>query len=119
MKEIQTRELERCLKFIKAIGCKYAIVTNDGVRYVDGLEIAEPRIRKPRRYPYGTISTYVRSVVPLDAAVGAVIGIPTKDLDPETVCKGVRDLLIKEWGKDTYVTVVRADDGIVDVMRTA
>jgi hypothetical protein len=119
MEEIQTRELQRCIKFIKAIGCKYAIVTDDGARYVDGLEIAEPRTRKPRRYPYGTISNYVRSVVPLDAAVGAVIGIPTKDLDPEIVRSGVCDLLTKEWGKDTYVTVVRADDCMVDAMRTS
>ena len=119
MKEIQKRELLRCVGLIKGLGCSFKIITPEGEEFGE-LEIKTSGAgvtRGPRKYPYGTLTAHARGSVDLTAPVGSVQVIPCDQFDTESVRSAVCTLLTNKWGPKTYVTSGHADH--IDVLRTA
>jgi hypothetical protein len=119
MKEIQTRELQRCIKFIESMGCDYAIVTPSGETHTNGLEIVETKERKraPLRYAYGEISKFYKPQINLDCEIGEVQEVAFGRFSAAEIRSGLCSWLSKEWGTDTYTTNIT--DNFVEVLRTA
>lgn len=119
MKDIQTRELQRAIKFIEAIGCDYAVVTPDGETYSSGLEVVEAkeRTRAPLRYAYGEIAKFYKPQINIAAEIGEVQEIVLGKFTAEDIRGGVCSFLSREWGKDTYTTNIT--EHCVEVLRIA
>ena len=117
MKDIQMRELTRVLKFIEAIGCQYAVVTDDGEILSNGLEVKPPRVKAPRAFHYGEVRGFITQQIKLDAEIGTVQEIPAGKYGTERIRSGVCSLLSERWGKDTYTTNIT--EHTVEVLRTA
>lgn len=117
MKDIQLRELQRVIKFIEALGCQYAIVTDDGEILSNGLEVKAPRSRAPLTFAYGEIKSFITPQVKLDAEIGSVHEIAVGKYGAERIRSGVCSILTDKWGKDTYTTSI--NEHTVEVLRTA
>lgn len=117
MKDIQMRELQRVLKFIEALGCQYAVVTEDGETFSNGLEVKPPRAKAPRAFPYGEVRAYILPHVNLDAEIGSVQEIAVGKYGTERIRSGICTLLTDKWGKETYTT--STTDHTVEVLRIA
>ena len=118
MKDIQKRELIRCVKLIQSIGCSYRILSPDGDSFGD-LQVVEPKTKKsraPRKYPYGSLTKYAQDHLDLNADVGSVQEVSCANFELETLRSAACNLLTKAWGKDSYVTVGHGDR--FEVMRT-
>lgn len=115
MKEIQLKELARCIKFIEAVGCQYKIVTDDGQEF-GNLETKPVRTRRPTKYPYGTLSNHIRQHLKLDVEVGNVQEVPVDEYDPAILRSGVCAILTKTWGLDTYIT--NKKETHIEILRT-
>ena len=118
MKEIQKRELIRCVKMIQSLGCSYRILSPDGDSFGD-LQVVEPKARKqrgPSRYAYGALTKYAREHLDLNAEVGHVQEVRCGEFDMEHLRATACRLLTETWGKDNYVTVGHGDR--FEVMRT-
>ena len=65
MSDVTNIALERAVKLLVAARCQYAIVTEDGQTYNNGLEVVlkKERHRAPRKYPYGEVTAYFRPLV--------------------------------------------------------
>jgi hypothetical protein len=118
MKDIQKRELIRSIKLIESLGCSFRIITPEGESF-GGLKVVEPkppRIRAERRYPYGSLTKYIKEHVDLNAGVGSVQEIFCTEFDVESLRSAACNILTSTWGKDTYVTVGYPDR--FEIMRT-
>ena len=118
MLDIQRKELERCVKFIEAIGCEFKVIADDGTEY--GTLEVKPKVdstRAPRRYPYGAVAKHFRAQLRTDSTVGDVQVVECGEFDPEAVRSGMCSDLTNAWGKDTYITSVV--NKTVEVLRTA
>lgn len=118
MKEIQKKELVRCVAFIEALGCKFKVITPDGKEF-GGLEVAPPKAykRTPLQHPYGAIATYYRTVLNFDAEVGSVQEVPCGEFPIKSLKSGIARELTARWGKDAFDIVIT--DDTVEVLRTA
>jgi len=116
MKEIQFKELQRVMKFMDAIGCQYAIVTDDGETHTNGLEI-KPRRKASFAFPRGEVKAFYAPQIDLDAPVGSVQEIAFGKYGAERVRAGICIYLTEQWGPDTYTTSV--NENVVEVLRTA
>ncbi len=115
MKEIQLKELARCIKFIEAVGCQYKIVTDDGQEF-GNLQTKPARKRSPLKHKYGELRAHIKAHLNLEAEVGSVQEIPYTKYDPAITRSGICSLTSKHWGKDNYIT--NKKDGFIEVLRT-
>ena len=118
MKEIQMRELQRAVKFIEALGCEFKVITPDGQEF--GLLEVKPtkdKKRAPLRYAYGEIAKFYKPQLNLQTEIGDVQEIAVGKFAAEDIRSGVRSLLTKEWGKDSYTTSITEHS--VEVLRIA
>lgn len=119
MRDIQRKELERAVRFIEALGCKFKVITAEGEEF-GTLEVkpeVDPKHRKASEYPYGELTKWYRPFIDFDAAVGTVQLIPVGKYPHHTIRSGVCATLTKAWGKDNYTTAVTGD--MVEVLRIA
>lgn len=119
MKEIQIRELQRVLKFLEGIDCQYAIITDDGECFSNGLEVKprKSRSRSPLAFPCGEVKKFVQPQINFDAEIGSVQEINVGKYGAERVRSGACSILSSAWGKDTYTTSI--SEHTVEILRTA
>lgn len=115
MKEIQFRELQRVMKFMDAIGCQYAIITDDGEQYGE-LEVKQ-RKKSAFAFPRGEVKAFYVPQIDLNAEVGSVQEIAFGKYGAERVRGGICIYLTEKWGVDTYTTSI--NDNCVEILRTA
>jgi hypothetical protein len=117
MKDIQKRELIRCVKLIQSLGCSYRIIAPDGDSFGE-LQIVEPKVKKTRserKYPYGVLTEHIRKYMNLNAKVGEVQEIPCGSFDLEILRATASTIFSRTWGKDSYTTAGRGDR--IEVLR--
>ena len=117
MKEIQLKELQRAIKFIEAIGCKFKIITPEGEEF-GVLELKPP---KPKRdHAHGEITNFVKANLDLKAEIGSVqqIFVPVK-YKPLNIQATTCHILSKEWGKENYTTCLNKNTASIDILRIA
>jgi hypothetical protein len=118
MEPVQKIALEKLLKSLGALGCKFAVVDPEGVKHGD-LEIAEPTQaakRSPLKHAYGELKRYVDAQ--LDGiAVGAVINVPKDKFDLETLQSSCGHVMRLNFGSDSYMTTQANDKTHVQVLR--
>ena len=118
MKEIQMRELQRAVKFIEALGCDFKVITPEGDEFGTlEVKIAKNKTRAPLRSAYGEIAKFYRPQVNLQAEIGDVQEIAAGKFTAEDIRSGVCSMLTKEWGKDSYTTII--NEHSVEVLRIA
>jgi hypothetical protein len=117
MTETQTTALNKAIKLLVAVGCHYAIVTDEGEVFKNGIEIAQEkeRQRAPRKYPYGELTSYYKPLIDFQAPIGSVQVISCGNYPPEDIRGGVSSTLSKAWGKETYIT--NTTDAGVEILR--
>ena len=117
MKELQQRELQKALRLIESMGCKFKVITPDGESFGD-LVIAEQKKKRPRslHFPFGSMSAYYKPFIDLNLKVGDVIEIPYSKFKKEKLRSSICSYLIKHWGKGAYTTM--QSNGAVQIMRT-
>lgn len=118
MEPIQKIALEKLLKSLGALGCKFAVVDPEGVKHGD-LEIVEPPQRKkrsPLKHAYGELNTYVESKL-TGIPSGAVINVPKDRFDLETLQSSCGHFMRKRHGSDSYMTTQADDKTHVQVLR--
>ena len=119
MSDVTNIALERAIKLLVATRCQYAIVTEDGQTYSNGLEVFVTKTRKraPRKYPYGEVTAYYKPLLNITAPVGSVQVVSFGKYLPEEIRSGMCSYLSREWGKDTYISNV-TNEG-VEILRIA
>ena len=117
MKEIQLKELQRAIKFIEAIGCKYKIIAPDGAEFGE-LELKPPKAK--REHAYGEMTSFARSNLDLRAEIGSVqqIFVPAK-YKPANIQATACHILTKAWGKDNYATSLDSNTASIEILRIA
>jgi hypothetical protein len=118
MKEIQLKELHRCIKFIEGLGCHYRIIGPEGESFGD-LEVVESkeRTRGPLKYPYGSVAAWFRPLLNVNATIGEVQEVDCGTFEPAIVRSGICSDLSRRWGNETYTTAIVGNK--VEIMRTA
>lgn len=116
MKEIQLRELARCVKLLEGMGCQFKIITPEGEGY-GTLEVAPAKKRGALKYKYGELAAFYRKQLNYDLPVGEVQVIECGEYDPATLRGSLCSELGKNWGKDNYTTALAGKT--VEVLRTA
>jgi hypothetical protein len=117
MKELQQKELQKILRFLDAIDCKYKIITDDGQEF-GGLSVVEKKILKRQlKRPYGDLSKFYKPKLNLQIKIGEVQEIDCEDHNPVDIRSSICSYLGKVWGKGTYTTCTKKN--IVEVMKTA
>ena len=116
MKDIQLKELARCIKFIEATDCKYKIITPDGQEFGQ-LEVMVKMTRRPLKYPFGSVAKHYKQQLNLNLPVGDVQEIACGEYPPEMIRGGLASMLSVKWGKDTYATATKGN--VVEILRTA
>lgn len=120
MSDIQTIALDRALAMLKGANCKYAVITADGRKFIDGLEVMEPAkpgTRRSSKYAHGALSAHYRAVIDLNAEVGTTQYLPLNGFDMPTLRGSMSAWLTTQWGKDSYITNFHND--LIEVMRIA
>lgn len=119
MSEVKNLALERAVKLLEALRCSYAIVTDDGQTFTNGLEVVVPkeRRRSPLKYSYGEITAHYKPKLNLNAPVGSVQIIACGRFLPAEIRGGVCSLLSREWGKDTYMSNITPEG--VEILRVS
>lgn len=119
MKEIQLKELHRCIKFIAGVGCRFKIITEDGQEFGDLQVVTEqPKGKRgPLKYPYGALTAWFRPRLDINAEVGSVQTIECGEFDAETLRGSLCSELGKRWGNDTYTSAIVGDH--IEILRTA
>lgn len=117
MKELQEKELQKIVKFVEAIGCKYKIITVDG-REFGSLNVTEEKVLKRKmKRPWGDLAKFYKTKLKFDCPVGEVQEVECGDYEPRDVRGAICSHLGKVWGNGTYATCVK--DGKVEILRTA
>lgn len=118
MEPVQKIALEKLLKSLGALGCKFAVVDPEGVKHGD-LEIVDATQkgkRSPLKHPHGELKRYIDTK--LDGiAVGAVINVPKDKFDLETLQSSCGHYMRLNFGSDSYMTTQAADKTHVQVLR--
>jgi hypothetical protein len=117
MTDVTNIAINKAIKFLEAVHCQYAIVTQDGQTFNNGLEIAvkKARQRAPRKYPYGEVSAYYSALIDFNAPAGSVQVVPCGKYSPEDIRAGISSKLTREWGKETYITHI--SDAGIEILR--
>lgn len=116
--ELHRRELARCIKFIEAVGCKFKIITPDGDEFGELHAVEEkPRVRAPRKYPYGAVAGWFRPRLNVNAAIGDVQVVDCGEFPPDDVRSGICSELHRVWGRETYTTAINGN--AVEILRVA
>jgi hypothetical protein len=116
MKELQQKELQKILRFLDAIDCKYKIITDDGQEF-GGLSVVEKKILKRQlKRPYGDLSKFYKPKLNLQVKIGEVQEIDCENYNPVDIRSSICSYLGKVWGKGTYTTCTKKN--IVEVMKT-
>lgn len=106
---------------LKGANCKYAIITADSRKFIEGLEVIEPsnktRTRSSSKYAHGALSAHYRKVIDLNAEVGTTQYLPLNGFDMPTLRGSMSAWLTTQWGKDSYITNFHND--LIEVMRIA
>jgi hypothetical protein len=118
MSDIQNIAINKAINLLTAAGCEYAIVTGDGERYTNGLEIVLPEDRKrgPLRHPYGAISSHYKPQINVNAEPGTVQTVQIGQFTSEEIRGGICAWLSREWGSESYITNITAS-GSIEVLR--
>jgi hypothetical protein len=107
--EVQKIAIERAMLLLKAAGCKYCILEDDGTKH-GTLEIAEPKgpSRNPPRFPRGAMLAHYLPFVK-DMKPGEATLVPYGDFgasdDGKSALRGsLASWCSAKWGNKTYIT---------------
>jgi len=108
MHAIIQRELDKAIKILSSINCKYAIEDPNG-EIIGELRIeAKTKQRKPCKYPPAALSNYIRPFVQ-NLPEGIVTFIPYDQFERNDLQRSVCAMANKRWGKHTYTTHMLSD----------
>lgn len=118
MSDVRTIALNRAITFLKAAGCKYAIIPVEGEPIIEGVEIVIPKPRKKRAhsvYKFGELAKFYKEHLTLDVEPGVVQTLPLNGYDPTVLRGSISAWLSTYWGKKSYITNLNGDT--IEVLR--
>lgn len=118
MEPVQKIALSKLLKSLGALGCKFAVVDPDGVKYGD-LEVVDATQkgkRSPLKHPHGELKRYIDTKL-AGIAEGMVINVPKDKFDLETLQSSCGHYMRLNFGSDSYMTTQSDDKTHVQVLR--
>lgn len=117
MSDVKSIALERAIAYLKAAGCKYAVVPPNGEPIINGVEIAAPKERKRSNsvYKFGELSKHYKKYLSLDVAPGVVQTLPLNGYDQHVLRGSISAWLTTNWGKKSYITNLNGDT--VEILR--
>jgi hypothetical protein len=113
---LHAKALSNAVKLLNAIGAQYAIKDADGVVHGDLKAVSKQKKASPK-YPYGSISTYIRPYIS-SCAVNQTITIPIGHFDTDHVYGSASSMATKMWGNGCHKVGTTADKKAILITRT-
>jgi hypothetical protein len=113
---LHAKALSNAIKLLNAIGAQYAIKDAEGVVHGD-LKAVSKQKKAPSKYPYGTISTYVKPYID-SCAVNQTVTIPIGQFELNNVYGSASSMATKTWGNKCHKVGTTADKKAVVLTRT-
>ena len=95
---IKTKTIENVVKILRALNAQYKIITEDGTEYGELVVANQKPKRRPRQYPLGHFSNYVKPYLQ-KLNVGDVAEVPLGEFDSKMLASRVSCVGIQMWGK--------------------
>jgi hypothetical protein len=121
MKQIRTsvlheKALTNAIKLLNAIGASYAIKDAEGNLHGDLTAVSKKK-KAPSKYPYGSISTYIRPYVEA-CGVNQTVTIPIGQFDVDHIYGSASSMATKLWGNGCHKIGTTPDKKAVVLTRT-
>lgn len=113
---LHEKALSNAIKLLNAIGAQYAIKDAEGVVHGDLKAVAKQK-KAPPKYPYGSISKYVRPYLEA-CAVNQTVTIPIGQFDIDHVYGSSSSMATKMWGNGCHKVGTTIDKKAVLLTRT-
>jgi len=119
MNEIQKTLLNKALRYLSSIGCKFAVIDLDGNKHGDlpTIEKKKRKIRAPKKYGHGMVTNYLRPFLLKLDKVGATVDIPFGEFDYETLGSTSSSWACKNYGKGAVKYTTLHDIKIIQLQR--
>ena len=108
MIELKQVALNRVLNTLTNMGCKFAVIDEDGKTYGD-LEIVQPRTRSKSKYEHGALTAYLRQWMD-NMTPGEVVVIPIGDFDCKSLSSALSAYANRMWGKEAHTYMTRGNN---------
>lgn len=113
---LHQKALTNAIKLLNAIGVEYAIQDHDGTVHGNAKLETKPK-RTPAKYPYGTLSKYVRPYIEA-CGVNQTVTIPIGNFEIEYVYGSASSTASKVWGNGCHKISTTEDKKAVVLTRT-
>jgi len=105
--ELRQVAIQRALKMLENMGCKFAVIDIEGIKYGE-LEVVEPKKRRPCVHEHGSLTKHIKPyLTPLNA--GDVAIIPIAEFEPRSLSSALSSYAHSLWGKGGH-TYCRKDN---------
>ena len=112
MMQVEKKALDKALKILDAIGCRYGVETEDGEAF--GVELVRER-KRGKVYNKGCMNYCQQEIQNLN--VGEKLTVQVKDYDVPVVQSCLATAANKLFGPGSVVTTRNAASGCIEVMR--
>ena len=115
MSNIKTLAIERITRQLENLGCKFKVITEDGVEF-GTLLVASDKPKSTRVHNrYVNETNYIELLKNIKAGESVFVAAGTAPLDGvQSVCSS---FMVMTFGKGTYMTVQHPDRNGVEVLR--
>ena len=119
MEEVKQIALNKALKTLDAIGCKYCVIDPENKKYGD-LEVASSKSkgRSKMAFPRGTVIEHMRPLIG-DLKPGEVGAVSCDRFGKINTSKYISSMAVRWWGKGNATVSYVKDKNEVQVLRVA
>ena len=97
--EIKATAVEKALRLLEAAGASFHVKLNNQEW---GKAIATKGARKASKYPYGSVTAYIKPYL-ANVKVNDAVAVPFGDFDGNTVRATMSSYLSDNWGNGSYM----------------
>lgn len=115
MEKVEFLALEKAMRLLDAIGCKYRICSPGG-NYFGDLNLKQTK--RKLKYPKGEKVKYLRQYLD-NMKIGDVVKVPCDKYDLGELQKNVSSHLSKTLGPKSHTTAINRDANCIEVLRVA
>lgn len=113
MIELKQIALNRALNTLTNMGCKFAVIDDDGKTYGD-LEIVQPKTRAKSKYEHGALTAYLKQFMD-NMKPGEVVVIPIGNFNYKSLSSALSAYANRMWGKEAHTYMTR--NGTFELLR--
>jgi flavodoxin len=119
MYDIQQKALQQALAKLTILGCKFAVIAPDGVKYGDLTVVQEKEVkRKGPVFPRGELKDYIAPFLS-NMQPGDVACVPPGKFGLENVQGSVAAYFNHHYGKQTHTSTINRVKNYIEVLRLA